>query len=194
MTTIDPSRPAATAILARRMGGAQRYPSRFSMLAYRHERRSSQLHCRGPFLRHRQMSRITREILASGHKAAQQGDGFRKRSTHPTGYDLSGAFNNASLHGGAGLGGSVDYFVGNSPNGPVFGGGVTLGPSAGGSVAASRTTTQVCGSQGCAGTFSDVLPSFTAPATAATSGPASSLTSLQTTVPGTGPTQLGTSK
>jgi hypothetical protein len=72
---------------ARRMGGAQRYPSRFSMLAYRHERRSSQLHCRGPFLRHRQMSRITREILASGRKAAQQGDGFRKRSTHPTGYN-----------------------------------------------------------------------------------------------------------
>jgi hypothetical protein len=70
---------------AHRMGGAQRYPSRFSMLAYRHERRSSQLHCRGPFLPHRQMSRITREILASGRKAAQQGDGFRKRSTHPTG-------------------------------------------------------------------------------------------------------------
>ena len=68
------------------MGGAQRYPSRFSTLAYRHERRSSQLHCRGPFLRRRQMSRITREILASGHKAAQQGDGFRKRSTHPTGF------------------------------------------------------------------------------------------------------------
>ena len=67
------------------MGGAQRYPSRFSMLAYCHERRSSQLPCRGPFLRRRQMSRITREILASGRKAAQQGDGFRKRSTHPTG-------------------------------------------------------------------------------------------------------------
>ena len=48
--------------LARRMGGAQRYPSRFSMLAYRHERRSSQLHCRGPFVRHRQMSRITRAV------------------------------------------------------------------------------------------------------------------------------------
>jgi hypothetical protein len=98
-------------------------------------------------------------------------------------YDLSGAFNNTSLHGGAGLGGSVDYFVGDSPNGPVFGGGVTLGPSAGASVSASRTTTQVCGSQGCAGTFSDILPSFTAPAAAATSGHDTSSTNLQTTVP-----------
>jgi hypothetical protein len=78
------------------MGGAQRYPSRFSMLAYRHERRSSQLHCRGPFLRRRRMSRITREILASGHKAAQQGDGFRKRSTHPTGSGNSNHLNHLS--------------------------------------------------------------------------------------------------
>src|SRR6267378_7190063 len=45
----------------------------------------------GPFLRHRQMSRITREILASGRKAAQQGDGFRKRSTHPTGFSVQTA-------------------------------------------------------------------------------------------------------
>jgi len=33
-------------------------------------------HCRGPFLRHRQNSRITREILASGHKARSKVMGF----------------------------------------------------------------------------------------------------------------------
>jgi RHS repeat-associated protein len=82
-------------------------------------------------------------------------------------YDLSGAFNNVSLQGGGGLGGSVDYFVGSSANGPVFGGGVTLGAAGGGSVSASRTTTQVCGTQGCAGEFGDLLPDFGTPAVAA---------------------------
>jgi hypothetical protein len=115
-------------------------------------------------------------------------------------YDLSGAFSNTSLHGGAGLGGSVDYFTGSSPNGPVFGGGITFGASEGGSVSASRTTTQVCGSQGCVGLFSDILPSLATPAAAATmsqsqsiptsdSSSTSSSTNSQTTVPGNAPTQ-----
>lgn len=91
-------------------------------------------------------------------------------------YDLSGAFNNASLHGGAGLGGSVDYFVGSSPDGPVSGGGITFGANAGGSVSVSRTTTQVCGTQGCAGEFRELMPDFSTPAAAApqTDSPATS--------------------
>jgi RHS repeat-associated protein len=78
-------------------------------------------------------------------------------------YDLRGAFSNTSLHGGAGLGGSVDYFVGKSPNGPVFGGGVTFGASQGGSVTASRTTTQVCGTEGCVGDLRDLTPESMTP-------------------------------
>jgi RHS repeat-associated protein len=66
-------------------------------------------------------------------------------------YDLSGPFANTSIHGGAGLGGSIDLFAGSSPNGPVTGGGITFGASAGASASVTTTGTQVCGSQGCVG-------------------------------------------
>jgi RHS repeat-associated protein len=72
-------------------------------------------------------------------------------------YDLSGPFANVGVHGGAGLGGSVDFFTGSSSNGPVFGGGVTFGPSAGAAVSATRTSTQICGLQGCVGNAADLL-------------------------------------
>jgi RHS repeat-associated protein len=108
--------------------------------------------------------------LGVGIGASATVGGSVQVSNAQTIYDLSGAFNNTALYGGAGLGGSVDYFVGNSANGPVFGGGVTFGGSEGGSVSASRTTTQICGSQGCVGTASEVLPSFIAPASAALTG------------------------
>ncbi|MEJ1970017.1 MAG: RHS repeat-associated core domain-containing protein [Rhizomicrobium sp.] len=55
--------------------------------------------------------------------------------------DLTQLFYNASLHGGAGYGGSADYFWGNSAYGPVVGGGVTLGAAAGASVAGGGTYT-----------------------------------------------------
>ncbi|WP_198140821.1 RHS repeat-associated core domain-containing protein [Nitrosospira sp. NpAV] len=68
-------------------------------------------------------------------------------------YDLSGTSRNASFSAGAGIGGSVDAFTAISPNGPVVGGGVTLGVRVGAPASASttQTLTQVCGSQGCAG-------------------------------------------
>ena len=66
-------------------------------------------------------------------------------------YDLSDSFSNSSVHGGAGVGGSVDYFTGNSANGPVTGGGISFGASSGASASLTQTTTQICGSSGCAG-------------------------------------------
>jgi hypothetical protein len=105
-------------------------------------------------------------------------------------YDLSGAFSNTSLHAGAGLGGSVDYFVGTSPNGPVFGGGITFGASEGASVTASVTTTQVCGTEGCVGELSDIVPDLTAPAAAATAELSQSASGPdQTSTSGASPTQ-----
>jgi RHS repeat-associated protein len=55
--------------------------------------------------------------------------------------DLSGLFFNTSAHAGAGLGGSADYFTGNSPDGPVAGGGVTIGGAAGASISGGATDT-----------------------------------------------------
>jgi len=55
--------------------------------------------------------------------------------------DLTGPFFNVSAHGGIGLGGSVDYFTGSSANGPVAGGGVTLGAALGASVSGGATNT-----------------------------------------------------
>jgi hypothetical protein len=55
--------------------------------------------------------------------------------------DLTGRFNNFSGHAGAGVGGSVDYFTGNSAHGPVVGGGFTLGAAAGASVSLAETYT-----------------------------------------------------
>jgi RHS repeat-associated protein len=66
-------------------------------------------------------------------------------------YDLSGPFANASANGGAGVGGSVDFFAGSSPNGEVTGGGITFGASAGASASLITTGTEICGSQGCVG-------------------------------------------
>ena len=76
-------------------------------------------------------------------------------------YDLSGRFTNASIQGGGGAGGSVDYFAGSSPNGLVTGGGVTLGAGVGASASVTVTTTQICGSQGCVGPVSDLFGSQT---------------------------------
>lgn len=42
-----------------------------------------------------------------------------------------------------GVGGSMDYFGGESPHGPVTGAGVTLGAAAGASFAAAGTNTSV---------------------------------------------------
>jgi uncharacterized protein RhaS with RHS repeats len=55
--------------------------------------------------------------------------------------DLTGPFLNASAHGGAGFGGSVDYFRGPSDNGQVSGVGVTIGVAAGASLTAGATNT-----------------------------------------------------
>jgi hypothetical protein len=55
--------------------------------------------------------------------------------------DLKGVFTNASVHGGDGIGGSLDGFEGSSPDGQVYGGGVTFGASEGGSIQVSKTET-----------------------------------------------------
>jgi RHS repeat-associated protein len=57
--------------------------------------------------------------------------------------DLTGPFYNLSVHGGAGLGGSLDYFRGGSRHGEVVGGGVTFGGAAGASASATYTNTWV---------------------------------------------------
>jgi len=59
--------------------------------------------------------------------------------------DLKGAFDNYSIHGGVGLGGSFDYFTGNSDHGVVTGGGVTVGAAVGASLSRARTYTSICG-------------------------------------------------
>ncbi len=53
--------------------------------------------------------------------------------------DMEGYFYNESLHGGDGVGGSVDYFTGNSNNGPVVGGGITFGAGEGTPTSVTRT-------------------------------------------------------
>jgi RHS repeat-associated protein len=55
--------------------------------------------------------------------------------------NLTGVFLNASAHGGAGFGGSVDYFRGPSENGQVSGAGITIGPALGAAVAGGGTNT-----------------------------------------------------
>src|SRR5947208_12066654 len=56
--------------LARRMGGAQRYPSRrrSTMLACPHDRLSSQLHCRGQLLLHRQSGGAAVAVVDATHR------------------------------------------------------------------------------------------------------------------------------
>ena len=77
-------------------------------------------------------------------------------------YDLSGRFANISLNGGAGVGGSVDYFTGPSTtNTTVTGGGATIGVGAGASANVGATTTIVCGSSGCLGNANDLWSGFT---------------------------------
>ena len=78
-------------------------------------------------------------------------NGSIRLSTAQTIYDLSGACTDFSVHGGAGVGASADYFSGPSPHGPVVGAGFTLGASEGASGSITITTTEVCGSQGCVG-------------------------------------------
>ena len=64
-------------------------------------------------------------------------------SNAQTVYDLTGKFENASAYGGVGLGGSADVFYGISANGPVVGGGVTLGTALGASVSGGVTNTWI---------------------------------------------------
>jgi RHS repeat-associated protein len=92
-----------------------------------------------------------------GVGAGVEGDfgGSLQFSNAETIYDLSGAFANTSLSGGAVIGGSVDLFTGTSQNGQnaIVGGGITFGAGAGASASVTTTGTQVCGSQGCFGSF-----------------------------------------
>lgn len=60
-------------------------------------------------------------------------------------YDLSGPFYNGSVHGGTGIGGSIDGFTGKSDHGLVSGFGFTFGLSAGASAVGGATATEVCG-------------------------------------------------
>ena len=57
--------------------------------------------------------------------------------------DPTGPFGNVSAHGGLGVGGTMDYFTGSSPHGPVAGGGVTIGAAAGASLSAGGTNTRL---------------------------------------------------
>jgi hypothetical protein len=88
--------------------------------------------------------------------ASAQGSLSIQVSNARTIYDLSGPFSNLSAHGGVGLGGSIDYFTGPSSNGPVTGGGVTLGVAAGVSASIAVTSTTVCGLSGCIGSMTDL--------------------------------------
>lgn len=58
--------------------------------------------------------------------------------------DIKGGFFNGSVRGGDGVGGSVDFFTGESPNGQVYGGGATIGTAAGMSVTSAHTNTIAC--------------------------------------------------
>lgn len=70
-------------------------------------------------------------------------------------YDLSGPFYNGSVHGGIGIGGSIDGFTGSSEHGLVTGFGITFGLSIGASAVGGLTTTEVCGFavNGCVGPY-----------------------------------------
>jgi hypothetical protein len=57
--------------------------------------------------------------------------------------DLSGPFGYGSLSGAFGESGSIDTFWGNSNDGPVFGGGVTIGVGLGAGAAAGGTETVI---------------------------------------------------
>jgi hypothetical protein len=54
------------------MGGAQRYPSRVTMLRWRHDRLSPQLHCRGQFLLHRQSGGAAATVVDGTHRRAAE--------------------------------------------------------------------------------------------------------------------------
>ncbi|MBK7471421.1 MAG: RHS repeat-associated core domain-containing protein [Betaproteobacteria bacterium] len=76
-------------------------------------------------------------------------------------YDLSGGANNASVHGGIGWGGSLDYSLGSGQQDqPVHSVGFTVGPAFGAAGSYTRTWTQICGVYGadqrCAGPLSDI--------------------------------------
>ncbi|HEX2581557.1 MAG TPA: RHS repeat-associated core domain-containing protein [Dongiaceae bacterium] len=57
--------------------------------------------------------------------------------------DLRGIFYNVGFHAGAGVGGSLDYFRGDSDDGPVTGGGFTVGAAAGASLSGGFTYTSL---------------------------------------------------
>lgn len=68
--------------------------------------------------------------------------------------DLSGPFRNGGFHAGDVVDGSIDYFSGASPNGPVHGFGVTVGAAVGASLSVGKTDTVVCTTAACYGSAS----------------------------------------
>jgi len=57
--------------------------------------------------------------------------------------ELKGVFVNGSAHAGSGAGGSIDWFSGSGPHGPIYGGGITLGTQEGASVTGGATYTHI---------------------------------------------------
>jgi RHS repeat-associated protein len=113
-------------------------------------------------------------------------------STAPRIQNLSGWFNNGSVHAGAGYGGSFDYFSGNSAAGPVSGIGVTLGPNAGAAAAVTRTNTAIWSpGQGLVGPdpLSDIVSGISPTGTALASTPSSpsAVSVVDSTAPQSGP-------
>jgi RHS repeat-associated protein len=80
----------------------------------------------------------------SGGVGAESGAGVSVNASNAlTIQDLAGPFGNTSYSGGTGLGGTIDTFSGPSANGPVVGGGFTLGPTSGESSMAGASYTRV---------------------------------------------------
>ncbi|WP_256324091.1 RHS repeat-associated core domain-containing protein [Nitrosospira multiformis] len=104
----------------------------------------------------------------------QAGAGMSVQVSNAPSIYLSGKSYNTSFSAGAGVGGSVDAFTARGEKGPIVGGGVTLGTGVGASASATRTLTQVCGSQGCAGPIANFRSSSTPPAPVASNGSRSS--------------------
>jgi|GEM_PF-2345692 hypothetical protein len=84
-------------------------------------------------------------------------------SNAPTISDLSQYFYNVSAHGGAGFGGSIDYFFGSGSNGPIQGGGVTLGGAVGASVSGGFTYTWITPIFGNSSAQAPLIPSEQTP-------------------------------
>ena len=82
-----------------------------------------------------------------GGAGANEGYGISVQTSNAqTVNDLSGPFINTSASGGLVAGGTADTFYGNSPQGPVTGGGVTLGEDVGASALIGGTYTWISSS------------------------------------------------